>query len=345
MPNLRFISLMLFVVFTACSEDKTSDADHTFHLTGEITGDYDDLIYLTYDGYRDSVRVTDGRFVFTGPLDGPRQATLFMNGISRPTWVYLDDPDMRISADYELQGDEGNRLHTLQNVVITGSPADRLYTTLQQNLRKIAPVDTTGEQQYRYYRRLIDSTGSHPVIGTMLASAALTSETLTADQLDSLIARYDTSRMEEWAWENFAMGMATRRSYSVGDTFPDFALERPEGGSMRLSELRGLQVYVDLWASWCSPCRQQHPRLREIADDIDGSNLVLVSISIDKDRDAWLRASEQDALSWSSFRDANHSLEENLAISAIPKSYRLDESGVIVEIDPDKEDYRQWAGL
>ena len=345
MRLLHLSQVVLCILFTACSADDVSDSDNTFHLTGEITGDYDDLIYLTYDGYRDSARVTDGRFVFTGILEAPRQASLLMNGTSSPTWVYLDDPAMQITADYQRQGEEGNPLHTLQNVVITGSPANDLYTAVQRRLRSIVPQDSTGEQQYRYYLHLIDSTGSHPVIGRQLASAAISSSTMTATQLDTLIAHYDTTRMDARAREVFAMGMATRKSYSVGDTFPDFPLEQPDGKMTRLSELRGLQVYVDLWASWCSPCRQQHPRLKEIADAIDGSNLVLVSISTDKDRDAWLRASEQDGLSWSSYRDADHLLEEDLAISAIPKSYRLNERGVIVEIDPDKEDYRQWAGL
>ena len=345
MRLLHLSQLLLWCFLTACSADDVSDSDNTFQLTGEITGDYDDLIYLTYDGYRDSARVTDGRFVFTGPLEAPRQASLYMNGTSSPTWVYLDDPAMQITADYQRQGEEGNPVHTLKNVVITGSPAQDLYTAVLRHLRKIAPEDSTGEQQYRYYLHLIDSTGSHPVIGRQLASAAISSPTMTADQLDSLIARFDTTRMDARAREAFAMGIATRKSYQVGDTFPDLPLLRPDGDTTRISELRGLQVYVDLWASWCSPCRQQHPRLKEIADAIDGSNLVLVSISTDKDREAWIRASEQDGISWTSYHDVSHELERELAISAIPKSYLLDERGVILEVDPDKEDYVQWAGM
>ena len=227
MRLLHLSQLLLWCFLTACSADDVSDSDNTFHLTGEITGDYNDLIYLTYDGYRDSARVTEGRFVFTGILEAPRQASLLMNGTSSPTWVYLDDPAMQITADYQRQGEEGNPVHTLKNVVITGSPAHDLFTAMRRHFRRIAPQDSTGDQQYRYFLHLIDSAGSHPVIGSMLASSAMSSSTMTATQLDTLIAHFDTTRMDARAREVFAMGMATRKSYSVGDTFPTFPWSNP----------------------------------------------------------------------------------------------------------------------
>ena len=339
-----FFLLWLFftLALTACSSGDSSTDDHTYRISGHISGDYADLIYLLGDNVRDSAVVEDGRFVLTGPVDGPFQATLAMNGVSNATWIYVDDYDVTVTADYERQGDEGNPLHTLQNVVISGSPSDELYSAAQKQFRRIAPGDSTGERQYRYFLHLIDSTRSHPVIGTMLASAALTSPTMTADQLDTLITRFDTTRMDARAREAFAMGMATRKSYQVGDAFPDLPLLRPDGDTTRLSELRGLQVYVDIWASWCGPCRQQHPRLREIAAAIDGSNLVLVGISTDKDRGAWLEAMEQDDINWPSYHDAEHTMEKELAISAIPKAYLLNENGVIVQVDPNIEAYRDW---
>ncbi|WP_198664975.1 TlpA disulfide reductase family protein [Lewinella sp. IMCC34191] len=336
---------LLALLFTTCIslEEEKNDA---FQLTGIITGPYTDWVYLVYGEVRDSARVNDGQFSFTGELDRPVQASLILEGTSNLTRVYLEGGDeVRITADYQLQGEEPNTVRTLQDAVITGSASQDLYTSMRSRYIEAYKADSTGQAVYELMAHLIDSTGSHPALGTQLASAAISSDVFTAAQLDSLYGRFDTTRMDAQAKEVYAIGMANRSRYGVGDAFPDIPVERPDGTSARLSELRGMQVYVDFWASWCAPCRQQHPHLKEIAGEVTGSSLAIVSISIDKNRDNWVQASEEDGVSWSSYWDADGFLKEDMAINAIPKSYLLDENGIIVQTNPQLEQYQRWASL
>ncbi len=334
---------LLALLFLACTSQGVDDNDGAFELTGEISGQYTDWVYLLYGEVRDSSRVTNGRFSFAGQLDRPVQASIILQGKSNLTRVYLDGGEVRIAADYQQRGKELNTLNTLQNVVISGSASQDLYIAMRARYIEYWKADSTGQRVYEYMAHLIDSTGSHPAIGTQLASAAISPDVLTIDHLVALYEQFDTLRMDAQAKQVYALGMANRTKYKEGDAFPDIAIERPDGTPARLSELRGMRVYVDFWASWCGPCRQNHPRLREIAAEVAGSSLVIVSISTDQDREQWFRASQQDAISWPSYRDAEHRLEEDLRIAAIPKAYLLDENGIILELDPKLEDYRQWA--
>ncbi|THH40247.1 TlpA disulfide reductase family protein [Neolewinella litorea] len=341
-----FISLLALPITSCISTEGEEYTNKSFYINGEVSGSYSDWIYLFYEDVKDSIRVKDGQFFFTGKLDHPVQASIVLAGTSTLTRIYLDGGDkVEVTADYQLQGEEPSTVNTLQNVIISGSASQNLYTSMRTRYIELSKADSTGQQVYELMAHLIDSTGSHPAVGTQLASAAISPDGLTAAHLDSLYTRFDTTRMDAQAKQVYAVGMANRIRYTIGDTFPDIPIQRPDGTPAYLSELRGLHVYVDFWASWCTPCRQQHPRLWEIADKIANSSLAIVSISIDQDREKWLRASEEDNVSWSSYWDAEHRLEEDMIIKAIPKSYVLNEYGIIVAIDPEIEDYHGWTGL
>lgn len=70
---------------------------------------------------------------------------------------------------------------------------------------------------------------------------------------------------------------------------PDFDYENHKGGKTKLSELKGKYVYIDLWATWCGPCRGEIPYLQKIEEKYHGKNIEFVSVSIDapKDHDKW----------------------------------------------------------
>jgi thiol-disulfide isomerase/thioredoxin len=70
---------------------------------------------------------------------------------------------------------------------------------------------------------------------------------------------------------------------------PDFDYENHKGGKTKLSDLKGKYVYIDLWATWCGPCRAEIPYLQKIEEKYHGKNIEFVSVSIDapKDHDKW----------------------------------------------------------
>ena len=84
----------------------------------------------------------------------------------------------------------------------------------------------------------------------------------------------------------------------AGDEAPDIALPDPDGNVRRLSDLRGRLVLIDFWASWCRPCRMENPNVVRLYERYHNYGFEVFSVSLDNNRDAWLKAINDDHLSW-----------------------------------------------
>jgi len=67
-------------------------------------------------------------------------------------------------------------------------------------------------------------------------------------------------------------------------TFPDLEFVGSEGGSVRLSELKGNVVLLNVWATWCGPCKKELPVVQRMYDTYSDRNFVVVSVNVDADR-------------------------------------------------------------
>lgn len=81
-----------------------------------------------------------------------------------------------------------------------------------------------------------------------------------------------------------AMGYVQHRRYtpvSVGSKAPDFGAPTPDGHSLRLGELRGKVTLVNVWATWCPPCRYELPSLVRLYDRYHGDGLQILGVAED----------------------------------------------------------------
>lgn len=67
----------------------------------------------------------------------------------------------------------------------------------------------------------------------------------------------------------------------IGDRCPAFTFEDMEGQSRSLDEFKGKYVFIDVWASWCYPCRKEYPYLQELEKKFEGQNVVFDGHSSD----------------------------------------------------------------
>lgn len=115
-----------------------------------------------------------------------------------------------------------------------------------------------------------------------------------------------------------------------GKPSPTFDYENQKGGKTSLENLKGKYIYIDLWATWCSPCREQIPFLQKVEEKYKGKNIEFVSISIDakKDQPKWSKFVTEKQLGGIQL------LAENEWKSKIIKDYGVDGVPTFILLDP-----------
>lgn len=132
---------------------------------------------------------------------------------------------------------------------------------------------------------------------------------------------------------NLAQMVNTRRTLAIGAEAPEISLQTPEGETLSLSSLRGNYVLVDFWAAWCKPCRAENPNIVRAYNEFKDNNFKVLGVSLDRTREAWLQAIEQDGLPWYHISDLkywNSEVTRSYQISGIPASYLIDPDGKII---------------
>ncbi|MEL6924941.1 MAG: TlpA disulfide reductase family protein, partial [Bacteroidota bacterium] len=86
------------------------------------------------------------------------------------------------------------------------------------------------------------------------------------------------------------------KGLSIGAQAPDFLLADVTGKEVSLSDFRGKVVYLDFWATWCSPCIRMMPHSKRLQQQFEGKDVVFLYVSLDKSKQAWVKYLEQHQL-------------------------------------------------
>ena len=124
----------------------------------------------------------------------------------------------------------------------------------------------------------------------------------------------------------------------VGKPSPAFRYENAKGGETALADLKGKYVYIDVWATWCGPCRQEIPYLQKVEEEFKGKNVTFVSLSIDniKDHDKWKKMVEEKSLGGIQLfadNDWKSAFTQAYGINSIPRFILIDPKGNVVDAD------------
>ena len=133
------------------------------------------------------------------------------------------------------------------------------------------------------------------------------------------------------------------------DVAPDFVFSTSDGLTTALSDLEGKVVYLSFWASWCGPCKKNFQKYHGLRTQLEAEGVVLLNISLDKDKDKW--AAALDKFSYINGTNGHaadlNAVKASYRVSKVPDYHIIDKSGQFVYLSdkPGRDivaEFREW---
>ncbi len=145
------------------------------------------------------------------------------------------------------------------------------------------------------------------------------------------------SEMQQWpSAAKFIAVLKASRNAEIGKMVKDFSQWDSLGEVVKFSSYKGRYVLLDLWASWCVPCRKKHPELLKIYNKYSQKNFTILGVALEEkeDRNKWLKAIQQDKLLWTQvtdFKSWNNAVAREFGVRSIPFNLLVDPDGKIID--------------
>jgi len=314
------ITLTALSILTAC-KNEPEKRDYVT-LSGKITNatgtklkiinNHDQpikTITVNEDGsFKDTLKVTDGVYNLS---DGNEYAALYLKN-NYDINITLDTEEFDESITFTGNGSVGST-YLAKKIILqeeTFTNINDLYTLEKVEFSKALEAKKADFISLKGQYKNLDS--------TLVVEDAKDTESL----FKFLAARYDKMY---------------KKAKLIGTPSPKFSnYENHKGGTTSLDDLKGKYVYVDVWATWCGPCKREIPYLKEVEKEFHGKNIEFVSISIDKlgAHEAWKQmVSEKELGGIQLFAGNDLQFINDYGIEGIPRFILIDDKGNIVNSD------------
>src|SRR4051794_10172998 len=133
---------------------------------------------------------------------------------------------------------------------------------------------------------------------------------------------------------------AAPQAIRIGDPVPPFSLQTLDGKTLDITSLKGKVVLLDFWATWCGPCRQAMPELKQLLQKNTGKPLVVVSVSADQDRKTAVEYVRTNDMTWTQTWDGQGKVIAGVfGVESLPSYALIDADGRVAYL------MRGWAPL
>jgi thiol-disulfide isomerase/thioredoxin len=211
--------------------------------------------------------------------------------------------------------------------LVTALQMEKFYKSIEKNYPNLDASDL----------KFLDEIKIEKLKNQMVEQAAFFLSTANKD-MEGFYTKLVESSTDVLFKSDLALKYAQLEKLLPGMPSASFRYESIDGDFVALEDLKGKYVYIDVWATWCQPCKQEIPALKELHQNMSDKDIVFVSISVDqlKDKETWKKMVVDEGLKGyqlfadNSFR--SHFIRE-FAIESIPRFILIDKGGKIVNAD------------
>ncbi|WP_432222719.1 TlpA family protein disulfide reductase [Flavobacterium sp. TMP13] len=304
----------LLLLAMSCSYAQTSVGRIDF--TAKIANRNSDTLMIRGANKFNKIIILDKKGTFSTSFEGPKGFYQFSDKQEVSNLFLKPGDDIKLTMD-AAQFDE--------TIVYTGKGADENNFLAQSALR-----DETFQNE-------AFTKGPEEFEKLLAAKQKFESEAIENGLYDKDFKEaYKKSMLKSNEYAKMEYDSNQKMNSLGGKPSPTFDYENHAGGKTKLSDLKGKYVYLDMWATWCAPCRMEIAYLQKIEKEFHGKNVVFVSISIDaaKDHDKWKKFVTDKQLGGIQLiadKDWNSEFVTSYNITGIPRFILIDPNGNVVD--------------
>ncbi len=357
LPVLSFSQLK-----TGAKELKSSPSIHSsksnkadgFTITGNVQGLADGEVKITTTKGNETVATGQskaGAFTLKGAVAEPGLYFITLSN-EQPRYFFLDNSSIKIS------GNKGD----IKNLKIEGSSAQKDFGVFEQTFNPlfgnlnavVAELNQAPEAKKAAYMTQYTAVLAKlnaevdkfiAIRKSSFVSLFVISVTMQATEnvteVETRFNQLDPSLKASQAGKEIAGYISYAKVGAVGTDALDFTQNDVSDKPVTLSSFKGKYVLVDFWASWCRPCRAENPNVVKIYNRFKNKNFTVLGVSLDQQKEAWLKAIEKDNLTWTHVSDLqqwNNAVAQLYRVQSIPQNFLIDPKGKIVAKDLRGED-------
>ncbi len=309
----KIIFGIIILQILSCNEKEEA----RFSLNGKTSGiENGTFIYLDIDNKTiDSTKVENNTFVFNSKIPNPQtQIVIRKKDFSQYRFLWAENKPMTFDATKT----------NFKNANVTGSEAEKLSQLLYTRL------DTIPRPWLKYELDFVSKNPNSIVSSSILSTY---STTLGKEKTIELYSKLSLKNKNSRFGKEIMRYIELNKEPKVGEQFVDFELENLNGELKKLSNISGKIVLLEFWASWCGPCRQENPNLVKTYEKFNPKGFEILAVSLDQDRESWLKAVKKDNLNWihvSDLKGQKNKASLIYGINGIPDNFLIAENGKII---------------